>query len=84
MAVQDAVGKRLAAGIIESVNEYGEEFGEQRVVDILERNRHLSAEVIQNILVERVLEWSFEEERDDDMTLIVAKMIDVVEPPPSI
>ncbi len=63
-------------GISESVNEYGEEFGEERIVQILERNRHLSAEMIQKIIVERVLEWSFEEERDDDMTLIIAKVLD--------
>jgi phosphoserine phosphatase RsbU/P len=63
-------------GILESVNEYGEEFGEKRIIDIIEKNRHLSAETIQKTIVERVLEWSFEEERDDDMTLIVAKVVE--------
>jgi sigma-B regulation protein RsbU (phosphoserine phosphatase) len=60
-------------GIIECVNEYGEEFGEERLIRLVEDNRSSSAEQIQRVVVEKVLEWAYEEERDDDMTLIVAK-----------
>ncbi len=62
-------------GIIECVNEYGEEFGEERLINLVNENRSLSAENIQRVVVERVLDWAFEEERDDDMTLIVAKFV---------
>ena len=62
-------------GIVESVNEFGEEFGEKRLVDLIRRNRALSADAIQKSIVEEVLGWSFEEERDDDMTLLVAKIL---------
>ncbi len=61
-------------GIVECVNEYGEEFGEERLIDLIKANRHSPADGIQKLIVERVLEWAFEEERDDDMTLIVAKV----------
>jgi sigma-B regulation protein RsbU (phosphoserine phosphatase) len=61
-------------GIVESVNEYGEEFGEERLVDIIQQHRGMSADELQKIVVERVLDWAYEEERDDDMTLIVAKI----------
>ena len=61
-------------GIVESVNEYGEEFGEDRLVGIVKANRTLSAEDIQKTIVQEVLGWSFEEERDDDMTILVAKI----------
>jgi sigma-B regulation protein RsbU (phosphoserine phosphatase) len=61
-------------GIVESVNEYGEEFGEERLVQLIEANRGSSAEDIQKAVLDRVLTWSYEEERDDDMTLIVAKI----------
>ncbi len=61
-------------GIVESVNEYGEEFGEERLVDIVRKSRELSADEIQKVIVDRVLEWTFEEERDDDMTLIIARI----------
>jgi sigma-B regulation protein RsbU (phosphoserine phosphatase) len=60
-------------GIVESVNEYGEEFGEQRLISLVQENRQLSAEQLQKAIVDEVLNWAFEEERDDDMTLIVAR-----------
>jgi sigma-B regulation protein RsbU (phosphoserine phosphatase) len=62
-------------GITESVNEYGEEFGEQRLIELVRDNRHLSADKIKEAIVEHVLSWTFAEERDDDMTLIIAKML---------
>jgi phosphoserine phosphatase RsbU/P len=60
-------------GIIESVNEYGEEFGEQRLISLVEQRLDLTAEQLQKAIVDEVLGWAFEEERDDDMTLIVAR-----------
>jgi sigma-B regulation protein RsbU (phosphoserine phosphatase) len=57
------------------VNEYGEEFGEQRLIELVRDNRHLSADKIKEAIVEHVLSWTFAEERDDDMTLIIAKML---------
>jgi phosphoserine phosphatase RsbU/P len=61
-------------GIVESVNEYGEEFGEERLIDLIRANQELSADDLQRVIVENVLDWAFEEERDDDMTLIVARI----------
>jgi sigma-B regulation protein RsbU (phosphoserine phosphatase) len=62
-------------GIVESVNEYGEEFGEERLITLLQENRDLSAEELQKMIMDRVLEWAFEEERNDDMTLLIGKML---------
>jgi sigma-B regulation protein RsbU (phosphoserine phosphatase) len=61
-------------GIVESVNEYGEEFGEDRLVELVQKNRMLSADELQRVIVDEVLAWAFEQERDDDMTLIVARI----------
>ncbi|HYK89955.1 MAG TPA: SpoIIE family protein phosphatase [Acidobacteriota bacterium] len=61
-------------GIVESVNEYGEEFGEDRLIDIVRKNRESSADELQRVIVDQVLAWAYEEERDDDMTLIVARI----------
>jgi sigma-B regulation protein RsbU (phosphoserine phosphatase) len=61
-------------GIVECVNEYGEEFGEQRLIRLAQEHRQLSAAELQQVLVEQVLDWTFEEERDDDMTMIIAKV----------
>lgn len=60
-------------GIVECVNEYGEEFGEQRLIDLVQAKRDLPVEKLQKAIVDEVLGWAFEEERDDDMTMIVAR-----------
>jgi sigma-B regulation protein RsbU (phosphoserine phosphatase) len=62
-------------GIVESINEYGEEYGENRLIQLIRQNRALSAEGIKEAIVKSVLDWAFAEERDDDMTLIIAKML---------
>ncbi len=66
-------------GIVESVNEYGEEFGESRLIQLVRENRHAPADGIKDIILDRVLSWTFAEERDDDMTLIIAKVLNVKE-----
>jgi len=63
-------------GIVECVNEYGEEFGESRLIQLVKENRDASAEEIKQLIVDRVLSWTFAEERDDDMTLIIARVKD--------
>jgi phosphoserine phosphatase RsbU/P len=63
-------------GIVESVNEYGEEFGEQRLIQLVQEHRHLNANMIKELIVNQVLSWTFAEERDDDMTLIIAKVLE--------
>ncbi len=62
-------------GIVECINEYGEEYGESRLIQLIEDNRHLHADAIKDTVVQNVLDWTHAEERDDDMTLIVAKML---------
>jgi phosphoserine phosphatase RsbU/P len=63
-------------GIVECVNEYGEEFGENRLASLIQENRRLDANALKEIVVSQVLSWTFAEERDDDMTLVIAKIID--------
>lgn len=63
-------------GIVESMNEYGEEFGEDRLIQLVQQSRHLTADEIQSNVVEQVLSWTFEEERSDDMTLIVGRIVE--------
>jgi sigma-B regulation protein RsbU (phosphoserine phosphatase) len=63
-------------GIVESVNEFGEEYGENRLTQLIQENRHLDADSIKDAVVRQVLSWTFAEERDDDMTLIIAKILE--------
>jgi sigma-B regulation protein RsbU (phosphoserine phosphatase) len=61
-------------GIVESENESGQEFGENRIIQLVQRNRELDADSLRSLIVEQVLSWTSSEERADDMTLMVAKI----------
>jgi serine phosphatase RsbU (regulator of sigma subunit) len=60
-------------GVTEAFNNEGEEFGEQRLIDALQRNRKLSSEALLAAIVDDVQHFSSRDEQHDDITLIVAK-----------
>jgi serine phosphatase RsbU (regulator of sigma subunit) len=60
-------------GITEAFNDADEEYGEERLVAILERNRHRSSREILTAIVEDVRAFSPSEQQRDDITLIVAR-----------
>jgi sigma-B regulation protein RsbU (phosphoserine phosphatase) len=60
-------------GIVEPENEYGEPFGEERLVDLLVRyGQRESKEIIARIM-ETVEQWTGTAELFDDMTLLLAR-----------
>ena len=59
-------------GTTESLNAAGEEFGEQRLIAALRRNRRLSAQALIASVVDEVRQFT-PREQQDDITLIVAK-----------
>ena len=59
-------------GITESFNNAGDEYGEQRLIEVLRRNRDLSSEALLASIVADVQHFS-PHEQHDDITLIVAK-----------
>jgi serine phosphatase RsbU (regulator of sigma subunit) len=59
-------------GITESFNEAGEEFGEDRLIAALRRNRQRSATDFVDAIVDEVRTFS-RREQHDDITLILAK-----------
>ena len=59
-------------GITEAFNDAGEEFGEQRLVEALLRNRELPPKALMTSIVEEVRRFS-PHEQHDDITLIIAK-----------
>ena len=60
-------------GITEPENEYGEMFGEQRVIDLVVRNAHRDAGHIITTVMDAVQEWTGSPELQDDMTILVAR-----------
>ena len=61
-------------GIAECVNEYGEEFGEERLIQLARQYASAPVAEIKDRIMEAVGAWKFAEEQDDDMPLIIAKM----------
>jgi phosphoserine phosphatase RsbU/P len=60
-------------GVTEPENEFGE-FGEERLLDLLRSNRHLSLERISDIVMAAVQDWIGENEQPDDVTLVLARV----------
>lgn len=61
-------------GITECLNASGEEFGEERLIQLIQPNRDMSAEDLKEYILENVQSWKLDREQDDDMTLIIIKM----------
>ena len=76
--VQLAPGDTLVAftdGLTEPENSYGEEFGEDRLLEVAERALASPPEVLAEEIYRTVDDWTGRPELQDDMTLIVTKAI---------
>ncbi|MBE0659540.1 MAG: SpoIIE family protein phosphatase [Bryobacteraceae bacterium] len=62
-------------GITEAFNPSGDEYGEQRMLDLIQRNRSASAQDILNTLFEDVTAFAGSAPQHDDMTAIVVKRV---------
>ena len=62
-------------GITEPENEYGEMFGEDRLVDLVARNVHRTEDQIIELVLESVHQWTASEELQDDMTMLIARRV---------
>lgn len=60
-------------GLTEPENEYGEMFGEDRLVDLIARNSHRTDEQIIELVLSSVHQWTASEELQDDMTILMAR-----------
>ena len=59
-------------GITEPENDFGE-FGEQRLVDVIQQNRDLPLEEITVLVTSAVDDWIGDKEQPDDITLVLAR-----------
>jgi sigma-B regulation protein RsbU (phosphoserine phosphatase) len=60
-------------GITEPENEYGEMFGEERLIDLIERNADRDDEKLISMVLDSVRQWTGSPELFDDMTLLLAR-----------
>ena len=61
-------------GIEEPENEYGEQFGEERLKEMLIRNQHMDTSELMEKVMDCVVEWTSAPEMPDDMTLLAARV----------
>lgn len=62
-------------GISEPENEYGEEFGEERLHALLLANGDKDARELADVIVEAVRDWVGDAEQFDDITLLIVKKL---------
>src|SRR5262249_38168889 len=61
-------------GVIEAGNPFGEEFGEDRLIETLLENSGLPAAGIESRILRAVEDWTAEAEQEDDLTLVILKV----------
>jgi sigma-B regulation protein RsbU (phosphoserine phosphatase) len=61
-------------GVIEARSPLGEEFGEDRLVEVLLENAGLPAAGIESRILRAVEDWTAEAEQEDDLTLLILKV----------
>ena len=59
-------------GVSEAENQLGE-FGEERLIEVIKRNRHRSLEVISSEVLKALHAWLGDREQPDDVTLMLAR-----------
>jgi sigma-B regulation protein RsbU (phosphoserine phosphatase) len=59
-------------GVTEPENDY-DEFGEERLLELIRANRHLPLERITEIVTSAVQDWIGDHEQPDDITLVLAR-----------
>ena len=61
-------------GVVEAENPHSEQFGEERLSDLATKNSFLTAEDIQKLIMDEVLNWSQTEDQRDDITVVIVKV----------
>ena len=62
-------------GVVEAVNRDGEQFGTERLIELVRTNTFLTAEDIHALIVDQVFEWSGGTEQADDITVLCVKVV---------
>ncbi len=62
-------------GITEPENAYGEMFGEERLISLVQKHRHADDNQIVDLILDAVRSWTGSPELHDDMTLLLARQV---------
>jgi phosphoserine phosphatase RsbU/P len=61
-------------GVVEAANDEGEQFGTDRVTEIVRNNLFLTADDIQQLLLDQVFDWTGDGDQADDITVVCMKV----------
>ncbi|MBN2357680.1 PP2C family protein-serine/threonine phosphatase [candidate division KSB1 bacterium] len=62
-------------GITEGIDEQGNEFGEQRLFDVIERHQDVSAQQLLDAIYAESIQFSGKDQQADDITLIILRLL---------
>lgn len=63
-------------GVVEAENSDGEQFGTERLIELIKSNTFLTAHDIQSLILEQVFEWTGSQDQADDITVVCMKLLD--------
>ncbi len=63
-------------GMVEPENSFGEEFGEQRLIEAARRGLQSPPDILLDEIYRAVAEWTGSPELQDDMTMIYARAVE--------
>jgi sigma-B regulation protein RsbU (phosphoserine phosphatase) len=61
-------------GVVEAANAEGEQFGTERLIELVQPNLFLTPEDIQELILEQIFSWSEGEEQADDITVLCLRV----------
>jgi serine phosphatase RsbU (regulator of sigma subunit) len=62
-------------GCTEPESEFGELFGEDRLMDLIVKNAHLGEQQVLETLLGALRQWTASEALQDDITLLIARRV---------
>lgn len=62
-------------GLIETMNEQSEQFGKERLQQLLRENADKSAQEISDVIVDQIVQYRGSGSQDDDLTFVIAKVL---------
>ncbi len=63
-------------GVVEAENDKGEQFGTERLIELIRPNTFLTAHDIQALILGQVFDWACDREQADDITVVCLRVLD--------
>ncbi len=65
----------ISDGVTESMNSNNEEFGETKLMELLDKNSYCTADEIKSVIIQSVSNYTQADKQSDDMTIVVIRIL---------